>query len=811
MAIRAAKPTYLGLFLTSLATLAYELVLTRIFSVTLWYHFSFLVVSLAMLGMTAGALVIFLYPDFFTEKETQRHMSIASLLLAITAPVAYLTHASMPILLQGGFVLSAAGLFAIALNCLILSVPFFCSGICICLALTRFPEQLPKLYAADLLGAAAACPLVAIVIAQSDGPSTLLLAAGIAALAAICLAWERPGSRELRIANMTFGALLVATGINIMEFKVAGDSFFRLPWIKGAVAIKPLYERWNSFSDVRIMGDPRHPDPPEGWGLNPAFMKDPQTGQLYEDIDGVAGTAITSFNGNLQQVDFLKYDITNIAHYLLQNAKVLVIGVGGGRDVLSALVFHQNSVLGVELNPNILNALTNAFGDFSGNLDRKPNVRLINDEARSYISRSKESFDLIQISLVDTWAATSSGAFALAENGLYTREGWSIFLQHLSDRGILSVSRWYIDKSAEIYRLLELACSALQSIGVNDPRSHLILVRYEAPARSITASVGTLLVSRSPFTLDQLAKLRKASQTCGFQIMLSPVQAKDNKLELIADAKLPASELPSQFDSTITPPTDDCPYFFQLARFPDPLKPATWPHSFFEVAEHSHGLFILLIASTVLAILTTLCVLLPLKLKSSSEEPRKALPLCAYFLGIGMGFMFIEISQMQRLSLFLGSPSYSLSVVLFAMLAFTGIGSLLASFMDQKNLLPSATARLALIIAVILIVGLITPTALTTFISANILSRILVSIAVLAPLGLAAGIAFPTGMRMAQSKAAALTPWLWGINGAASILSSVVAVFVAVSFGINFSFYLACVCYAIAACAASLYERRTHM
>ena len=513
------------------------------------------------------------------------------------------------------------------------------------------------------------------------------MASALAALAAVFFSMENRQSSEMKFALLSFCLLGIITSVNLVQFRNLQTTLFHLYWIKGAPAPKPIYEKWNSFSAVRVLGDLNHPFYPTGWGLNPAFVKGVVTGQLFEDIDGNASTNITGFRGNLQQVDYLKSDVTNVAHYLIDDARVLVIGVGGGRDILSALVFKQHDVLGVELNDHILEVLTQTFGGFSGHLDRLPNVRLVNDEARSYVSRSKEKFDFIQISLVDTWAATSAGAFALAESALYTREGWDTFLQHLSDRGILSVSRWYSERNpAEIYRLVSLASNALKASGIQDPRQHMALVKYDPPPPSSNGGIGTMIVSRSVLSKDQLSRLAEATGRLGFRIMLSPESAADPNLSLIADQKLPAAELEAKFTSSISPPTDDCPYFFQLAKAPDLQNLQAWMQSFADNTAHMQGLVILGILSVVLSVLLALCVFLPLRIKNSAVQLRDSVPLCAYFLSIGMGFMFIEISQMQRLAIFLGNPSYGLDVVLFTMLTFTGLGSMLTGVLDKKNL-----------------------------------------------------------------------------------------------------------------------------
>ena len=210
---------------------------------------------------------------------------------------------------------------------------------------------------------------------------------------------------------------------------------------------------------------------------------------------------------------------------------VLVIGAGGGRDILSALVFGAKSVTAVEINKDIIRTVNGRFGDFTGHLDRDPRVRFVNDEARSFVARSKERFDTIQISLIDTWAATAAGAFVLSENSLYTVEAWTTFLQHLSDDGLLSVSRWYFqDRPAEMYRTTTLAVEALRAVGVTDPRRHIVVIRNMQLANrpaDTPDGVGTILVSRRPLSDAELDTLDRESARLQFDVPFSPRRATD--------------------------------------------------------------------------------------------------------------------------------------------------------------------------------------------------------------------------------------------------------------------------------------------
>ena len=213
--------------------------------------------------------------------------------------------------------------------------------------------------------------------------------------------------------------------------------------------------------------------------------------QLMLMIDATAGTVMTAYDGDPQTVEHLKYDLTNLVHYL-RGGKVLVIGAGGGRDILSALAFGQESVVAVEMNGATLGVAYDEFADYTGNLADDPRVTLVHDEARSWLARTETSFDVIQLSLTDTWAATAAGAFVLAENSLYTVEAWRLLLGRLTDAGVATCSRWYFqERPGEIYRLVALAARALADLGVEDPRRHMLLVRTMFEEQSPIGGLGT--------------------------------------------------------------------------------------------------------------------------------------------------------------------------------------------------------------------------------------------------------------------------------------------------------------------------------
>ena len=776
----ANRRTYLGLFLVTMAALMFEILLTRIFSVTMWYHFAFMAISVAMFGMTLGAVVIYLFPRLFTPERAPAHLALTALLFSVSMVASFLVHIRLPQVSLNSF----QALFTLVATFGLVSIPFIFSGMCVCLAMTKFPGQVSKFYAADLAGAAAGCLLLIALLEVTDGPTAVMAVAFIASLGAFLFAADIRHVSLSRLAGLA-GVLLLAFSAANTVLAAKQRSLVRLEWVKGARESKPLFEKWNSFSRVRIFNDPATLSQPFGWGLSSTYTRSGQVRQLGLNIDASAFTVLTHFGGDLEKLDYLRYDVTNIAHYLRTEADVFVIGAGGGRDILTALVFGQKSVTGAEINNNILRTVNRNFGNFTGHLDRNPKVRFINDEARSVIARSRKSYDIIQSSLVDTWAATAAGAFILSENALYTVEAWTTFLEHLRPAGLLSFSRWYLQKREILmYRLTALASAALQKIGLLQPRGHILIVKNN--------NIGTILVSRTPFAEKDLDTVEEVSRRMRFEIILSPRFALDSTYAALADGR-DLEAFTRQFPENISPPTDNNPFFFQILRFKNILnhigrfQPNPVP--------------ILSYLLIVVLALTLLFIIVPLGLSTKKGVLRGSFPLFLFFGGIGMGFMLVEVSQMQRLVMFLGHPSYSLTVVLFTLLLASSLGSYSTRTIEETGLRGAGLRRFLLLLATLAVFAVLTPPVLRAAQGAITPLRILVAIFLLAPLGVFMGMAFPLGLKLASRRSAGLTPWLWGINGSLSVCASVLAVVIALSLGIAASLWTGFLCYGLATLA----------
>jgi len=522
------------------------------------------------------------------------------------------------------------------------------------------------------------------------------------------------------------------------------------------------------------------------------------------NIDGDAGTPMYRFTGNLDEVAFLKYDVTSLVYFLPNRKSAAIIGVGGGRDMLAAALFGVPSITGVELNPIFVRLLSSepGFADFN-QVVKLPGLRLINDEGRSWFARTGDKFDIIQMSLIDTWAATGAGAFTLSENGLYTVQAMKIFLSRLSPQGVFSISRWYQpDRPKETGRMVSLAVAALLEMGVREPRRHLFLASE--------GRIGTLLISRNPFSADDLAALNEAVANYDYKTFLSPVGRSTrtgseilNELQNIVDtgSREELERYTASLALDLTPPTDDRPFFFNQFPIGRPLQAV---RLFTEM--YGHGgeggvyegnlvatgtLLILLIVSLGLVLAT---IVIPLRGATKDVGGQLVANGTVYFLLIGIGFMMVEIGLLQRTSVFLGHPMYALSVLLFTLILATGLGSLLSERIILDTSLKFA-AWAVLVGGYIMTLPIWVGYAFDEFSDARFLARAILCVATIAPAGLLMGFGFPTGLRLISAIDRRPTPWFWGINGAAGVLASIVAVATSIGFGIRTTLTVGAICY----------------
>ena len=779
---------YLAIFVLAAVTLSYQILITRFFSVMLYYHFAFAAISLAMLGLTRGAMEVYNKPAIYTPERVGVEFARHASLFALSGVGAMLLFLCVPLLLPDWYVKVALAIATVAFV-----KPFTESGVCITLLLTRLPHRGGWLYAADLAGAALGCLGVIFLLLVIDPVSATL---GIGACAA-AVGWiVVRGSGEIRSRRSSAAVALTLAAATMLHsgLEVSGNQHLGVFWAKGMAQVGTLFERWNTYSRVRVTSLGR--TAPFGWGF--AHAPETRVEQNDLDIDADAATVITRYDGDIAKLSYLKDDVINAAYLVQRPADVAVVGVGGGRDILSALLFGAKHIHGIEINPAIFEVLTDKFADFSGHLDRQPGVSLVNAEARSYINRSSDRYDLVQISLIDTWAATAAGGLTLTENRLYTVEAWDDFYRALNPGGLLSVSRWYDPQShrGEFYRLVAIAAAALQRRGVaaTDLAQHIVALNV--------GKIVTVITRPDAFTATEWQAARARLLAQGFKILLGPDVAFDAVTSTLMSGKADGPFFAS-LPENIEPSTDDNPFFFYTARFADVAR---MPSSALSNNNAAIRLTLLLI---VIALGACAYYIIAPFVRLAKRMPLSVLtPPVAYFCAIGMGFMLIEISQMQRLMVFLGHPVYGLAVVLFTILLMGGLGSATVGALAPR---PGAVVlRIVALLTALVAAGLLTPSATTWARSEATNIRILVSVLLLAPPAFCMGMMFPLGLSIWR-RHTDLLPFFWSVNGITSMFASVLGMALSIEFGIARTYALGACFYVVCALMIAVSRRASRV
>src|SRR5262245_2383938 len=777
-----------GVALVSSTLLMIELALTRIFSVIMYYHFAFLAISIALFGLSASGVFAYVMRERLGRRDTASLLSAASLIYGATTIVSLF----FLVRLRVGLTYSPENLVLMLLIYTLAALPFFTGGLVITLAIARQPSRINAIYGADLTGAAAGCLMLIPLLNRLGAPGVVLAAALMAIVAAVLFAAPAARSR-IAIGGAAF-MVLPLTG------QLTGAAGFDVLDTKGHRSDKVLFAKWNSFSRIGVY-ERTHGD----WSLSPNYHG-PLPDTRYMDIDSAASTPILGLAPDFSNVQYLKYELTALAYQLKGDSgfgigdsatgsasasnpesripnpngfTALVIGPGGGRDLVSALVFGARHVDGVEINPIIANdVMRGQFREFSGGIYTHPRVRIVIDDGRSFVRRTPDRYDVIQASLVDTWAATAAGAYTLTENTLYTVEAFEDYLDHLTNEGVLTMTRWVFDG----LRLVSLAQAAAEKRGWN-AADRIAIVRYQR--------VATFLFKRTPFTARELATLHDFSDRLGFEVLYAPSDEDAPKLEdedvdgtSTADyAKLIRAADPQQFyasfHSDIRPTTDDRPFFFHTTRLENQFSVAFGRSMLF-----GNGLSALLTLLGISAALVVLFVIGPLALAGPrAARPRRWLAWLVYFGALGAGFMLIEVAILQRFVLLLGHPVYSLTVTLFSLLLGTGLGAALSRRFAQDSLGRTGAIALATVAAIaIAVIAVVTPLIgwAVPFARAT---RMAIAVATLLPIGLVLGIPMPTGIRLLSARAPEMVAWAWGMNGALSVLGATLAIFIAMNWG----------------------------
>ena len=743
--------TRISVFLITLSGLVLEVSLTRIYSASIWYHFAFVAISVALLGWGLGGFAVHLLKQ--ARRLSTNTAALMTLLYAGAIPLC------LWLLVKFPFEIERLPLYFLAPL-----LPFFLAGIALSILFDIHRASAGSLYFADLLGAALGAILVTLLLHTLGGEAALLAATIAPAIAALCLSFAPEPSpatphslglltRTIRLAAMAvvvLAAFAVFATVRYGTFRVVPGTIKAMRRQMDANPGSRLTQTgWNSYSRI---------DAVEGIAAR-------HLARLYIDSD--AWTSIYEWDGRIESARDLRDSYRALPFRLTPNAETLVIGPGGGADVVAALASGSRKVTAVELNPLMLK-FVRSYGARAGNLYDRPDVEAIQSEGRSFISRSDRKFDIIFLGFVDSWASVASGGLSLSENYLYTSEAFRAYYDHLTDNGILVILRW----DADIPRLVSNSVATLGADAASK-RIVTLLERQNAPNEP---KQMLFMLRKRPFTSAETAEISE-KWTQAEPVILPGGPAPP----LIGDV-LKGSKTLAEYEAAspqfVGPVWDDSPFYFATER---PYRmPGTIAGPLFKW---------LLIPSIAL-----------LALFAIFGRPRRAAiaPYAGsliYFAALGFGFIAVELALLQNLTLLLGHPIFTLSVLLFTLLAMGGIGSALSRRVSMRGACLSVAAIGAVeAIALPRLVPLLLPLPLW--------ARIAIAIVLIAPLGLGMGMPFPRGLRETDRGSLPAPPFYWGLNGIMSVIGSVTTVFVALMMGFQAAMLMGSVCYVLAALAS---------
>jgi spermidine synthase len=793
-----------ALALVSAAALAYEILLTRLFSIIQWHHFAYMMISVALLGYGAASAFVTLLQERLTPRM-EAAFSLGAALFGVSAVGCFLLAQHVPFNALE-FLWDARQPLWLLLVYLLLLVPFFFAAICVCLMFTRYAEQAGRVYGFDIVGAAAGC-LGVILALFALTPLGVLAVIASSALAAAVLAtpgrgW-RPGiagAGALAAAGLMAWALVGPLGQpRLSPYKALSQTLEVMGARVLAQASGPL--GWITVVESRQVPFRHAP----GLSLN-APGEPPE--QLALFTDGEAMSAMVHFDGRHEALAYLDYLTSALPYHLVERPRVLVLGAGAGADVLQALYAGAQSVQAVELNPQVVRLVEERFAGFSGSPYSQPGVNLHVGEARGFLSASRERFDVIQLALLDSFGASSAGLYALSESYLYTVEALQTALQRLAPGGYVSITRWVTLPPRDTLKLFAMAVQALERNGVSDPSRSLALIR--------SWKTATLLVKNGALIPQELQRVREFCRERSFDLGWLPgMQAHEadryNQLDeayfydgAVALLGPGRAQFIERYKFNIAPAVDDRPYFFRFFKW------ATLPE-LLRLKEQG-GLPLLewgypLLAATLgqASVLALVLILLPLRLLGVRPAQRAHRPMrarvAAYFVAVGAAFMFVEIAFIQKFVLLLHHPLYAVAVALFGFLLSAGLGGRWSQRLADAAVERRGAVQVAalVIVAATLCYATVLPALLPKVAVLPDAARIALALTLIFPLGFAMGLPFPLGLRRVAAMERTLVPWAWGVNACASVVSAVLATLLAIHIGFTAVLGMAAALYAAAA------------
>jgi len=740
--------------LTTLGSLLLELSLTRIFSAVFHYHFAFLAISIALFGLGAGGLCAYVVPrqPWVRLFRTLGWTSVASAAAVVLALI-HVLQVRQP---EGAWVLASIYLLA--------ALPFFFNGLILSSILAETVCRVDRVYFFDLLGAAGGCLLLVPLLDLVGGPATVLTVA-VVLLSTAALWFTLARLPRWRVATVTLGLGLV--GIIVINARKP----FPILDLPAHGELQELFVKWNSYSRVALASDPEHRPVirVDASGLYPIACWDPeqltaeQRRRLFDTGPG-------------------------LPYRLRPASRVLILGAGGGWDVLRAVAAGSPSVTAVEMNPIVARTIMmDRFAQLSHRLYLRPTVRVVVADGRSYLSRSQEQFDLIQATPATVQGSSPAGALALAENTLHTLEAFEEYWKHTSHRGLIAFSYWSSRQGQECRKLVATAARALRRNGVENPGSRILVLREQSWNGDQPAVLDTVVVSKMPLSTGDQWTVTEFLRQAPVSLLYAPWRAS-------SDGRAPAFELSGETSAagepSVRPIEDNQPYLF--SAFQAEAADAGWP---------------VLLELLVLSLANVGVILCLPAVVARDRLPRggRTFQWLCYFIFTGAGYVVLQVALITRMVLFLGQPTRALTVVVFSMLVASAAGSYtsrrLAGHSGQS--LGGILGLAALLIAGLAVVASV---LLPKGMGWAGWMRAATIVTLVAPPGYLLGMAFPAGMqRLAEIHPGALR-WAWALNSSASVLGSVLAVALGMYLGLRETMLLAAVLYVAALLCATGYN-----
>jgi len=795
-------PPLTPIALLSASALAYEVLLLRLFAVIQWHHFAYMIISLALLGYgMSGSLLALAQRIQRWRFETV--FAAACVAFAVSAIGAFYLAQVIPFTPQQ-LPWDPWQWPRLAAVYLLLAVPFVFAAGAICLALARFPDLVHRIYSADILGAGAGS-LGVVLLLYAVSPLVALKLIAASGLLAAAWVWR---TGRLRPGWLTEALVFSAVVLTVMApgdaSRLRPSEYKELSQVLQVQGARVIEQRTSPLGWIAVVESPAVPFR-HAPGLSLLSPGEPPL-QLGVFTDGEGMTPLVRYDPAGEPPAYLDYMTSALPYHLLRKPRVLVLGAGGGADVLQAITLGGSRVDAVELNADIVSLVKERFADYTGGIYAKARVHV--EEARDFVRLTPERYDLIQLALLDSFGAAAAGVQSLSESYLYTVESLGEMVSRVDPGGMVAITRWVTLPPRDTVKLFATAVAALRASGVERPGESLVMIR--------SWKTATLLIRNGRFTAGDIAAIKKFCESRGFDLgwyagMTAGEAGRFNILDrpyffegASALVGPEAEDFIARYKFDIRPATDDRPYFFNFFRWQAlPELLALRDQGGLPLLDWGYPVLLVTLAQAVLA--STALILLPVWLAqrrggSLAIRGRRA-GIAAYFLAIGFAFMFLEIAFIQKFVMFLGQPIHAVAVVLGSFLVFAGIGSRVSirwqRVVGGRRAIGVAAAILGLVAIAYL---LVLPALLDGLVGLPRPAKMVAAMVLIAPLAFWMGMPFPLAMGRLQDPQ--LVAWAWGVNGFASVVGAVLATLLAIHLGFSWVVLLALALYALAATTA---------